>query len=267
MTGTATATRLLVPLYVHPAVDPAAWQAVAAAGPGTVRAVVLNVADGPGPALEPAFAEASARLAEAGVEVLGYVDTGYGSRPHAQVVAEILNHRDWYGTTGVYFDQAATHPDAVPHYRRLAVAARAAGCATVVLGHGDHPEPAYAEPELSDLLVTFEGTWKSYQDLVLPLWTGHHPAERFCHLVYEVPADRAEATGALIASRRAGVGCAVPGSGANPWDRLPYGLSPTTGPTAQPSAHPTAHLSAHPSAKGRPATPSPSPPTDPECPL
>jgi hypothetical protein len=251
MTGTVTAARLLVPLYVHPAVDPAAWQAVAAAGPDTVRAVVLNVADGPGPAPDPAFAEAAGRLARAGVEVLGYVDTGYGSRPHAQVVAELLNHRDWYGTTGVYFDQVAAHQDAVAHYRRLAVAARAAGCATVALGHGEHPEPAYAEPELGDILVTFEGSLLSYQDLVLPLWTGHHPAERFCHLVYEVPADRAEATGALLASRRAGVGCVVSGSGANPWDVLPYGLPPT----------------AHPSAKGRPATPSPSSPTDPECSL
>ncbi|MFE0458158.1 spherulation-specific family 4 protein [Kitasatospora sp. NPDC058965] len=246
MTGTVTAARLLVPLYVHPAVDPAAWQAVTAAGPETVRAVVLNVADGPGPAREPAFAEAAAGLAAAGIEVLGYVDTNYGSRPHAEVVAEMLNHRDWYGTTGVYFDQAATHAAAVPHYRRLAVAARAAGCATVALGHGDHPEPAYAEPELSDILVTFEGSLLSYQDLVLPLWTGHHPAERFCHLVYAVPSDRAEATGALIASRRAGTGCVVAGTGSNPWDGLPYGLF---GPT---------------SARSRSAIPTPAHPTAPE---
>ncbi|MGF1428799.1 spherulation-specific family 4 protein [Kitasatospora sp. LaBMicrA B282] len=227
------AARLLVPLYVHPEVDPAAWQAVAAAGPQLVRAVVLNVANGPGPAPDPAFERAAADLTAAGIPLLGYVDTDYGRRPHAAVVADLLNHRQWYGTTGVYFDQAAAHTAALAHYRRLTTAARAAGCETVVLGHGLHPEPAFAEPESGDLLVTFEGSWREYQALALPLWTGHHPAERFCHLVYEVPTARAGSAGALIGSHRAAFGCAVPGSGANPWATLPYGLH--AGPDA-PSA-------------------------------
>lgn len=247
MTSTPAA-RLLVPLYVHPAVDPAAWQAVAAAGPDTVRAVVLNIADGPGAAPEPAFEQAAAELTEAGIPLLGYVDTAYGGRPHGEVVADLLTFRQWYGTTGVYFDQAAGHPAALAHYRRLTTAARAAGCSTVVLGHGAHPEPSFAEPELGDLLVTFEGSWAEYDALALPLWTGHHPAERFCHLVYQVPARVAEAAGALIASRRAGVGCTVPGGGDNPWATLPHGLA-----------------TAPPAATGNPATP-PSTPKLSECP-
>ncbi|MFI9269737.1 spherulation-specific family 4 protein [Kitasatospora sp. NPDC052896] len=223
---TVSAPRLLVPLYVHPAVDPAAWQAVAAAGPALVRAVVLNVADGPGPAPDPAFTAAAAALRAAGVTLLGYVDTRYGRRPHGEVVAEVLTHRQWYDVSGVYFDQAAGHPAALPHYRRLATAARAAGCGTVVLGHGTHPEPDFAEPGLADLLVTFEGSWAEYEALALPWWTGHHSADRFCHLVYSVPDRLARAAAALIATRRAGAGCAVPGGGANPWSALPHGIVP-----------------------------------------
>ncbi|MDY0811706.1 spherulation-specific family 4 protein [Kitasatospora purpeofusca] len=225
--------RLLVPLYVHPAVDPAAWQAVAAADPGRIAAVVLNLADGPGDP-DHVFAEAAEELRRAGLPLLGYADTDYGRRPHAAVVQDVLTYRQRHGITGVYLDQVSTAPGALPHYRRLATAARAAGCATVVFGHGDHPDPGYAEVGLADLLVTFEGDWTAYQGLALPLWTGRHAAARFCHLVYDVPVERSGEATALIAARRAGVGCAVPGTGDNPWRTLPHELTvgrPVTEPT------------------------------------
>lgn len=225
MTGASHRGRLLVPLYVHPAVDPAAWQAVAAAGPERISAVVLNLADGPGETRDGVFDEAAERVRAAGIPLLGYADTDYGRRPHAAVVEDILTYRQRHGTVGVYLDQVATHPSALAHYRRLATAARAAGCATVVFGHGEHPDPGYAEVGLADLLVTFEGDWETYRSLTLPLWTGRHAAARFCHLVYDVPAELAQDAAALIAARRAGQGCAVPGTGDNPWSTLPHGLT------------------------------------------
>ncbi|MFF2141197.1 spherulation-specific family 4 protein [Kitasatospora sp. NPDC058190] len=225
MTGTTPDGRLLVPLYVHPAVDPAAWRAVAAADPARIAAVVLNLADGPGEVPDNVFAEAAEELRAAGLPLVGYTDTDYGRRSHAAVVADILTYRQRHGITGVYLDQVATHPGALPHYRRLATAARAAGCGTVVFGHGEHPDPGYAEVGLADLLVTFEGDWDTYRTMTLPLWTGRHAASRFCHLVYDVPVDAALDASALIAARRAGVGCAVPGAGENPWRTLPYGLT------------------------------------------
>ncbi|MFD9126486.1 spherulation-specific family 4 protein [Kitasatospora sp. NPDC059571] len=218
--------RLLVPLYVHPAVEPEIWQAVAAAGPDRIGAVVLNVADGPGPAPDHAFAAAADKLHRSGIQVLGYADTAYGRRPHAEVTTDLLHHREWYGVDGVYFDQVSAHPDALPHYRRLATAARAAGCGTVVLGHGSHPDPEYADVGLADCLVTFEGDWKDYQELEPPPWTKRHPPARFCHLVYGVPVAAADMVGHLAAVRGVGLGCAVPADGANPWGGLPFGLPP-----------------------------------------
>ena len=223
--GHSSDGRLLVPLYVHPAVDPAAWRAVAAAGPARVAAVVLNIADGPGDAPDNVFAAAAEEVRAAGIPLLAYSDTDYGRRPHAAVVADLLTYRQWYATDGVYFDQVATATGALPHYRRLATAARAAGCGTVVFGHGDHPDPGYAEIGLADLLVTFEGDWEAYRSMTLPLWTARHASAHFCHLVYDVPAEAAAEATALISARRAGIGCAVPGSGDNPWATLPYELS------------------------------------------
>ncbi|MFE2557591.1 spherulation-specific family 4 protein [Streptomyces sp. NPDC059352] len=199
---------LLVPYYEHPADRPEAWSALVDAA-DSLHGVVLNPASGAGEAPDPAFAEVSARLRAAGVRVLGYVDTDYGRRPQAEVVTDLLRHRDWYAADGAFLDQVSTAPGALAHYRRIAVAARAAGAATLVLNHGAHPDPGYEE--LADLLVTFEGPWDTYRTLDLPV------APHYCHLVYGAP------PGVRPATR---VHCAVPGAGAHPWGTLPHLLEP-----------------------------------------
>ncbi|MFG3493753.1 spherulation-specific family 4 protein [Streptomyces sp. NPDC047928] len=199
---------LLVPYYEHPAVRPAEWDAIVAAAP-LLYGVVLNPASGAGDTPDPAFAAVAARLRAAGVRVLGYADTAYGRRPHADVVRDLLRHRDWYGADGAFLDQVATGPELLPHHQRLAVAARAAGAATLVLNHGTAPHPGYGE--IADLLVTFEGPWDTYRTLDLP------PAAQHCHLVYAAPPD---------ARVTAPVRCAVPGTGHHPWGTLPYPLRP-----------------------------------------
>ncbi|MGW2564289.1 spherulation-specific family 4 protein [Streptomyces sp. NPDC001514] len=199
---------LLVPLYEHPADRPEAWRAVIAAAP-RLYGVVLNPANGPGDTADAAFASVAAELRAAGVRVLGYTDTAYGRRPHADVVRDLLRHRDWYGADGAFLDQVASAPEELAHYRRLAVAARAAGARTLVLNPGVHPDAAYAE--LADLLVTFEGTWDTYRTLDLPL-SAHH-----CHLIHSAPPH---------ATSAAPVHCVVPGTGAHPWGTLPYALEP-----------------------------------------
>ncbi|MFE6837264.1 spherulation-specific family 4 protein [Streptomyces sp. NPDC057705] len=211
---------LLVPLYEHPADRPEAWERLIDSA-GRLHSVVLNPDSGPGAAPDERFALVAERLREAGVPVLGYADTDYGRRPHAEVVQDLLRHRDWYATDGAFLDQASADPELLPHYGRLAVAARAAGARTLVLNHGVHPHPGYAE--LADLLVTFEGPWDAYRDAAaVPPWTADHPAQRFCHLVYAVPPGAPAAE--LAEERRAGVHCAVPGTGAHPWGTLPYAL-------------------------------------------
>ncbi|MEU5807101.1 spherulation-specific family 4 protein [Streptomyces sp. NPDC047718] len=210
---------LLVPLYEHPDDRPDDWELLIRSA-GRLHSVVLNPASGPGEARDARFAVVAERLRDAGVPVLGYADTDYGRRPHADVVRDLLRHRDWYGADGAFLDQAAPDPALLGHYGRLAVAARAAGARTLVLNHGVHPDPGYAE--LADLLVTFEGPWDAYRNAAVPSWTADHPAGRFCHLVYAVPPGAPAAE--LARQRRAAVHCAVPGTGAHPWGTLPNAL-------------------------------------------
>ncbi|GAA3489859.1 spherulation-specific family 4 protein [Streptomyces cremeus] len=209
--------QLLVPYYEHPTARPTAWQTLLASP--RLYGVILNPASGPGTAADPAFGDVADRLRATGTRVLGYVDTDYGRRPHAEVVRDLLRHRDWYGVTGAFLDQVSAGPEALAHYRRLAVAARAAGAGSLVLNHGTHPDPGYLR--LADVLVTFEGTWETYRTAEQPpAWTRTCPADRFCHLVYAADTDLT----ALAAERGAALHCAVPGDGAHPWGTLPHGL-------------------------------------------
>ncbi|MFE5915878.1 spherulation-specific family 4 protein [Streptomyces sp. NPDC056468] len=213
-------TDLLIPYYEHPSVRPAEWDAIIAAAP-RLHGVVLNPASGPGEAPDPAFAEVAARLRAVDVRVLGYADTDYGRRLHADVVRDITRHRDWYRADGVFLDQVAAGREEFGHYQRLATAAWGAGCGTLALNHGTAPHPSYAR--IADLLVTFEGPWATYTRLGPQSWRGV-TGVRLCHLVYGVPAgvDLAEPARA----RGATVHCAVPGGGDHPWGTLPHGLAP-----------------------------------------
>lgn len=214
VTGTGT-RRLLVPLYVYPGMErPDAWDH-ATGHADRLAWVVLNPGSGPGAAALPEFAEASARLRAAGVPLLGYVDTDYGRRGHHAVVADIERYQDWYRVDGVFLDQAASDPDYLAHYRRLAVAARSLEAGTVVLNPGVHPHPGFAEA--ADVLITFEGSWADYLRIRPPAWTAEHPPRRFGHLVHSAPPDACARIEALARLHGAEYCYATPGTGGNPW--------------------------------------------------
>ncbi len=214
--------RLFVPLYAYPGTEPEAWARVAA-NAGALAGLVLNPHSGPGSAVEPEFAAAAERLRAAGVPLFGYVDTAYGCRQHREVVADIERHRDWYDVDGVFLDQVGSGPELLPHYRRLAVAARSLDAARVALNPGVHPHPGFAEA--ADLLITFEGSWEQYRELRIPAWTAGFPAQRFGHLVHGTPVDRCAAVPDMARRRHAAVSYATPGSGPNPWGVLMPQLS------------------------------------------
>jgi hypothetical protein len=204
---------LVVPAYFHPAVAGTGWRELAEAA-AAVRAVILNVADGPGPAPEAELIEAAVGT---GVPLLGYVDTAYGARPAADVLADLKRHLAWYPVAGFFLDRVATDPALLAWYEPVTRLARLGG--TVVFNHGTYPAPGYAA--LADALVTFEGPYAAYRRVVVPDWARRLSADRFWHLVYDTPAavfpevlDRAAGcnVGALYVTDRSGV---------NPWDGLP----------------------------------------------
>jgi hypothetical protein len=179
-----------VPAYAHPLLAAQEWAELAR--PGTpLHWVALNVARGPGSRSDPLCARAVARLREAAVPVLGVLDTRHGARPFAQLLADAHRYLDWYRVDGFYLDRAPTDRAGLPDCRRTTTTLRQllgaddGGEGHLVLGHGSHPCPGYAE--IADQLVTFSGPWTTYRWSEAPQWTADHPPERFCHLVHGLP--------------------------------------------------------------------------------
>ncbi|EYT82339.1 MULTISPECIES: spherulation-specific family 4 protein [unclassified Streptomyces] len=215
--------KLLIPLYVHPAEDPGAWHRLITAAARTY-AVVLNPADGPGSAPDPAFAAVADALRRAGARLLGYADTDYGTRDPAAVVDDVRRHRDWYGADGCFLDRVTAAPAGLPACRRLVRSVRRLGTGTVVLNPGVHPAPGYAR--LADLTVTFEGHWSAYVSAFSrPAWAARLPPGPLCHLVYGVPEALVPLAVRTARERGAAVCGPVTGEPPNPWSGLTPALA------------------------------------------
>jgi hypothetical protein len=215
--GTAT-PHLAVPAYFHPAVAGADWAELTAAAAG-ISAVVLNIDSGPGVRPEPELLAASVLAAAAGIPVLGYVDSGYGSRSLREVTVDMGRYRSWYPVSGYFLDQASSSGRYLGYYGDVVAAGRALGGERIVLNPGTYPDPRYAG--VADALVTFEGDWADYQDAYVPPWARELPAEAFWHLVYGSPQDSLAAVLNRATATNAGTVYVTDRRGANPWDGLP----------------------------------------------
>ncbi|MEY9486411.1 spherulation-specific family 4 protein [Streptomyces calvus] len=184
-------TGLGIPGLAHPLVAPTEWNELTR--PGTpLHWVVLNVADGPGDQPDPHCLEAAGRLRNTGVRVLGHLDTAFGLRTFGEVISDAHRFLDWYQVDGFLLDRCPADRASLPEIRRTVATLRTIhdDGAHVVLGHGTHPYPGYAEH--GDQLVTFCGPWSDYRWSQAAEWTADHPPERFCHFVHGVPRPHLE---------------------------------------------------------------------------
>ncbi|MFE2882311.1 spherulation-specific family 4 protein [Streptomyces sp. NPDC059272] len=183
--STSVRTGVGVPGYAHPLVAPTEWGELTR--PGTpLHWVVLDVSSGPGTRPDPHCLEAAGRLSNAGVRVLGHLDAAHGTRAFGDLISEAHRYRDWYRVDGFLLERCPTERAQLPEIRRTVTALRELrDGAHIVLGHGTHPYPGYAE--CADQLVTFTGPWSDYRWSQVAEWTADYPPERFCHFVHGVP--------------------------------------------------------------------------------
>ena len=206
---------------------------------------VANPNSGPGSSFDQSYADAISAAHNAGVKVLGYVDTGYfgfppnnrrtrsGETSAAAWTSQAEGDVDaWYGyyggsgLDGIFFDDALADCGSgnahVSLYITLRDHVKQHADATVVDNPGGSVEQCYTSA--ADTLVTFEGTYASYVNWSPPAWESSASPGRLWHLVYDTPDENSMTNAiALSKARNAGYVYVTPDNGSNPWDTLPTG--------------------------------------------
>lgn len=206
-----------VPAYGHPSVT-TLWRDLRALPRGSV--VVLNPANGPGDAREPAYADAIEPLRGHGITLLGYVDTGYGARTADAIRTDVRRFRRLYPVDGVFLDQTVARGPDLAALVALVGELRAQGLAVAVNPGQPDLDPSYGD--LDAAVVDFEGTLDAYRDARFPSPASAAGGARSWHLVHGVAAEGDMQTAVSLARQRgAELVFVTDGTMPNPWTGLP----------------------------------------------
>jgi len=109
--------KVLVPLYVYPG---AAWDAVAAGASSVFTVAIINPNSGPASSPDSSYVTYMQKLHDAGVDMVGYVHTSYGTRAIADVQAEINTYATQYPLLkGIFLDEGSPDVSVLSYYTTL----------------------------------------------------------------------------------------------------------------------------------------------------
>ncbi|KKY35406.1 putative cell surface spherulin 4-like protein [Diaporthe ampelina] len=180
---TASATRILLPLYVYPSPG-TAWNSIYNAietHPSIDFSIIINPSSGPGgstPGYNSHWITAVSKLhTYDNVDALGYVRVGYGAKALTDITADISNWDAWNHYTeaditidGIFFDetpnwQGTKGANDVSFMQQLAQLADHGGYSKVFnLGQASNHDEYF---HIADMVIIFENTAEAYNNTVL----------------------------------------------------------------------------------------------------
>ncbi|CDW95482.1 MULTISPECIES: spherulation-specific family 4 protein [unclassified Thiomonas] len=233
---------VLVPLYGYPLVSSGsgatyttaenpAWTEVAANAAAVPTVAIINPQNGPVACTTPpsatlsAFTQGIGQLHAAGVKVLGYVHTSYGSRALSLVQQDVQTYAQCYGVDGVFFDEVSNKGSLASYYAAAAATVRqdiqpgSGQAALVAINPGTYPDLSIAQT--ADITVMHESA-----DLNLPAVPASlasYPSAKFAYLalgISNLTQTQAETLSSLYQQGVGYVYLTDQGSGNDPWAKL-----------------------------------------------
>ena len=177
-------TGLIVALYTYP--TDSSWQTLIQekqAYPTVPMTAVINPSSGPGSGQDPNFVQGINSLRSAGINVLGYVATGYGSDSVSSVEAQINDYKQWYNVNGILFDEMSNTPGYESYYSTLSSYAYSLGF-TWTVGNPGAPVPSSYIGTVGTLIIYENGGLPGLS--FLSSTTSGYPISNFAFVAYGV---------------------------------------------------------------------------------
>lgn len=181
-TSEAFSQRMFIPAYFYPG---PLWDQATSGAP-IVEIMIMNPASGPGTSQDQNYVNSVMNSFNAGIKVLGYVDTNYSNRPLSDVKSEIDSYASWYNISGgIFLDQVSSNIADIQYYQDLVNYIRSTynSDAFVALNPGTIPAKEYID--IGNTTVIFEGNYNTYKTWTPPDWVFNYSPYKFTHLVYD----------------------------------------------------------------------------------
>lgn len=182
-------------------------------------AVVINVNDGPGTAVNSAYTTLISRLRSANIIVLGFVPTNYGNNSLSSVQAQVSSWKSFYPSlNGIFFGGMSNQTTKQSYYQSLQTYAKTTKAFTATMGDAGTIVPtAFLNGGTFDTVITYEGAGVPNPTLYAQYDT--YANNNIGLLPYGIATLNAEWLGQVNAY--VGWVYMTNDGGDNPWDTLP----------------------------------------------
>jgi len=182
-----SSTGIMIPLYTYP--TDGTWTTVINVKnehPSVPFVVIADISSsGAGTSIDQNFVTGINNMKAAGITVLGYVDTAYGSRSMSQVQTEINNWSNWYHVNGIFFDEMNNAAGGETYYSTASSYAKSLGMTMTVGNPGTSTLSTYVGTV--DNIVIYESTeLPSLSTLLSYTFNSIYPKSDFSFIAYSV---------------------------------------------------------------------------------
>jgi len=179
--------KLLVPLYVWPG---AAWDTVAAGASSVSTVAIINPNSGPVNPPDSSYLTYMQKLHNAGVILIGYVHTSYGTRSISVVENEIAIYAVHYpNLSGIFLDEASPDSSHVSYYASLYKNITSkSGWTYSIVNPGIVPTSDYVAA--SSQIVAFEDPGSKVASSTVPNYASCSNEFHFAAIAHSVPSSQ-----------------------------------------------------------------------------
>lgn len=177
--------KVLVPLYVYPG---AAWDTVATGASSVFTVAIINPNSGPASSPDSSYVTYMQKLHDAGVDMVGYVHTSYGTRALADVQADINTYATQYPLLkGIFLDEGSPDASMLSYYTTLYdYILSMPGWTYDIINPGVVPDVGYLTA--STMIVSFENYGTDVATATAPSFAQCSNKDQFAAIAHTVTA-------------------------------------------------------------------------------